>query len=73
MKTILYNLSIELTDRYGSGFILSILDSSGFFEYDYQQFDVLEDTGYWVYFNKWTWDWEKRKYPWLNNFLRINQ
>lgn len=53
----------------GSGFVLSILDSYGFFEYDYQQWDVFEKTGYWVYYNKWTGKWEKMKLPFLKKVL----
>jgi len=49
----------------GSGFVLSVLDTYGIFEYDYQQWDVFEKTGYWVYYNKWTGKWEKMKLPFL--------
>ena len=53
----------------GSGLALSILDSYGIFEYDYQQWDVLEKTDYWVYYNKWTGKWEKMKLPFLKKVL----
>ncbi|MGQ9644061.1 MAG: RHS repeat-associated core domain-containing protein [Ignavibacterium sp.] len=68
-----YNLLFGLTDTYGSSLIFSILDSYGIFEYDYQQFDILENTGYWVYYNKWSGKWEKKKFPWLNKILKLNQ
>jgi hypothetical protein len=53
----------------GSGLILSILDSYGVFEYDYQQWDVFEKTDYWVYYNKWTGKWEKKNLPFLKKVL----
>ena len=44
-----------------SGFILTLADSFGIFEYDYHRLDVWEATGYWVYYNMWTSEWRKIK------------
>ncbi len=40
-----------------SGIVPQVMDSYGTFEYHYHQFDVLEHTGYWVYFNIYTSKW----------------
>jgi hypothetical protein len=42
-----------------SGFAPTIADSYGFFEYGYHQMDVYESTGYWVYYNWYTKNWNK--------------
>jgi len=68
---IAYNGLFTASDVFalGSGLVLSILDSYRIFEYDYQQWDVFEKTGYWVYYNKWTGEWEKMKLPFLERVL----
>jgi RHS repeat-associated protein len=40
-----------------SGYVPAIFDSYGFFEYYYHQFDVWNDTGYWVYYDMYGKDW----------------
>lgn len=61
---IAYNMLFMGADAVAptSGIVLSLADTSGKFEYDYQQWDILEATGYWVYYDKWTRKWRKIKF-----------
>ena len=44
-----------------AGVFGSVVDSYGYFESHYQALDVHQDSGYWVYYNMWTGNWNSFK------------